>query len=256
MREIGSMREQSRSLHISYCTDEHELRGRTLRNRLCTLVSAAAETDGVPSCQFRVLDAGCGLGLLGRDLRDNGFDHIVGLDGDPVCLSRASRHMPCVRGDVAEIGNLFQERSFDAVVLSHVLEHMERPVDVVKSLLSVSKWLIVAVPNPTRLQVVLRLGFMGKDYANRGHLYSWDKSHLTRFLEIGCGLTLHRWASDGVRIAPGRVREFLRIGIDKVETEILPRYLPALSTSLIVLCEKGNSTHVDESAKTPCPGPG
>jgi SAM-dependent methyltransferase len=250
------MADKNRSIHISYSLREHERRGHSLRQGLCALAAAAA-ADGAPPSQVSVLDAGCGLGLLGRDLAERGFGRIVGLDSDPTCVGQAQEYMSCVLGDVTDVSNLFQPRSFDVVVLSHVLEHMQRPVEVVESLLSVSKrWLIIAVPNPTRLQVVLKLGFLGRDYANRGHLFSWDKSHLTRFLENGCGLRIHQWASDGVRVLPGRVRELLPSVIDRVETTVLPKYLPALSTSLMVLCEKGTGTTDGASQGRPRSGAG
>ena len=82
----------------------------------------------LPSGVSRVLDVGCGDGMLAADLLDAGVPHVVGLDVDRPVLDRArARHagraIEWVQGDVLEV--VFEPESFDAVACVAALHHME-----------------------------------------------------------------------------------------------------------------------------------
>ena len=100
----------------------------------------------------RLLDVGCGHGLLLDEARRRGFD-VVGLE-----LSRsAARHGRDVLGlDVREVPlEEFQSwESFDVVVLADVLEHLEDPVGAVERcarMLRPDGALCVVTPDPSSL---------------------------------------------------------------------------------------------------------
>jgi len=84
----------------------------------------------------RILDLGCANGGLLRELRALGFDDVAGLDPSPACV-RATREVVGVR---AEEGSLFAVPAalgtFDGVVLSHVMEHVEDLDDAVGKLVA------------------------------------------------------------------------------------------------------------------------
>jgi 2-polyprenyl-3-methyl-5-hydroxy-6-metoxy-1,4-benzoquinol methylase len=76
----------------------------------------------------RVLDVGCGDGILSAELVDAGVPHIVGLDVDRPVLDRArARHkgmgIEWVQGDVLKVA--LEPESFDAVVSVASLHHMD-----------------------------------------------------------------------------------------------------------------------------------
>jgi 2-polyprenyl-3-methyl-5-hydroxy-6-metoxy-1,4-benzoquinol methylase len=76
----------------------------------------------------RVLDVGCGDGILSANLVDAGVPHVVGLDVDQPVLDRArARHegkgIEWVQGDV--LGVALEPESFDAVVSVAALHHMD-----------------------------------------------------------------------------------------------------------------------------------
>jgi len=76
----------------------------------------------------RVLEVGCGDGILSAKLVESGVSHVVGLDVDRPVLDRArARHegmgIDWMQGDVLEFP--FEPESFDAVVSVAALHHMD-----------------------------------------------------------------------------------------------------------------------------------
>jgi len=102
----------------------------------------------------RVLDAGAGRGRLVAELRRRGFD------AEGIEPSRRSAHsamaagLPVARRSIAE----HDAAGLDAVVLWHVLEHLDDPVS---ALTRAGSWLrpggvlLVAVPNRASLQAAI-----------------------------------------------------------------------------------------------------
>ena len=82
----------------------------------------------LPAGASRVLDVGCGDGLLSADLVRAGVPHVTGLDADEAVLARARSHHPhlgieWVHGDFLEVP--IAPGSFDAVVSVAALHHMD-----------------------------------------------------------------------------------------------------------------------------------
>lgn len=82
----------------------------------------------LPRDATRVLDVGCGDGVLSTQLADAGVPHVVGLDLDPAVLERArKRHagnrIEWVQGDVLKVA--LEPESFDAVVSVAALHHID-----------------------------------------------------------------------------------------------------------------------------------
>lgn len=73
----------------------------------------------------RILDIGCGGGELVRDLRHAGFPCVTGIDISEESISFCRReNIPEVyRMDAAKIG--FPDASFDLIIASDILEHMQ-----------------------------------------------------------------------------------------------------------------------------------
>ena len=227
--------DEDRSVHITYDVDDHERRA-PIRRALIELIEQAR--GEIPVKSFKVLDVGCGVGLLMRDLAELGYE-VAGTDLDERCVEAGAKYGPCSVVDIMDLETEFAGETFDLTVLSHVLEHIPSPIEALQILKRVSsRWIVLAVPNPGRPHVFMKYSLASRDYSNRGHVYSWDRSHFTNFLTGFAGLEVVAWSSDGVRFLPGRlVRSPLRrLGLlDSIEGAVGRRF-PYLSTSLVVLC--------------------
>jgi SAM-dependent methyltransferase len=134
----------------------------------------------IPAEQRRVLDIGCGDGANMSILAAAGHD-VVG-----VTLSRTEAERVSARGMAAVVANLldgapFVPASFDAIILSHVLEHLPFPAATLRSLLPLlvpNGVVCVALPNV--LGIKQRFRFLrGKfRYDDTGLM---DRTHLRFF---------------------------------------------------------------------------
>ncbi len=97
----------------------------------------------------RVLDVGCGRGLLLRAFRDRGWD-VLGTEMSETSAAypRDTLKLPVRVGDLA--GMNFPDGLFDAVVMWHVLEHVTDPRAIVREVSRVLRpggIFLVGVPN-------------------------------------------------------------------------------------------------------------
>ena len=86
----------------------------------------------------RILDAGCrnGQGLLA--LQELGYNNTIGIDVvKKNVLSCMDNGLRALYGDIEELGKLVLPESFDAVLLSHTLEHIRRPEVGLKAIYTV-----------------------------------------------------------------------------------------------------------------------
>jgi 2-polyprenyl-3-methyl-5-hydroxy-6-metoxy-1,4-benzoquinol methylase len=83
-----------------------------------------------PGAGRRVLDVGCGGGDFLQRMRARGW-HVVGVEPDPVAAARARDADLDVRdGSLADAA--FPNDTFDAIVLSHVIEHVHDPIGLLR----------------------------------------------------------------------------------------------------------------------------
>ncbi|MDH5525840.1 MAG: class I SAM-dependent methyltransferase [Nitrospirota bacterium] len=99
-----------------------------------------------------VLEVGCGAGETLARLQDYGWQ-AEGLDFDPGAVERArSRGLKVHQGDL--VSQKFPSGHFDAVVLSHVIEHVPDPVELLsecKRVLHPGGHLVIYTPNADSL---------------------------------------------------------------------------------------------------------
>jgi ubiquinone/menaquinone biosynthesis C-methylase UbiE len=138
--------------------------------------------DLLPSYAKKVLDVGCGSGDNARILRQRGCC-VWGITLSEMEAKVASRWCENVYILNAENEELpFSDESFDAIILSHVLEHMARPKETLVQLvryLQRGGVVLAAVPNMAYWK--LRLRFLSGNWEreetgwmDRTHLQFWS----------------------------------------------------------------------------------
>lgn len=137
--------------------------------------------------QKRALDIGCGSGYLLAALKEEGFD-CLGLDFNPdMCRIVSEIHRIPVRTSTLE-ELILEDLRFDLIVLSHVLEHLEEPIQSLRkmrSLLNPRGVLFVCLPNRNfiRQKASLPIGQLSEmDYPPH-HVSFWSARALSYALQ-------------------------------------------------------------------------
>lgn len=94
-----------------------------------------------------VLDVGCGTGWIGRHLK-----HVTGIDNSPEAVKRAAKYEKTVLQDLTKKLK-FKKEYFDGIIAKDVIEHLKKPVFLLKELNRVLKKkgiIFVSVPTKHR----------------------------------------------------------------------------------------------------------
>lgn len=108
--------------------------------------------SGKAQSRAKILDVGCGNGVISRHLGKLGFN-VLGIDVSDATIARARElnTLPNVSFEVISAEQLVaQGDTFDAIICSEVLEHLQNPSSLLKVLYQSLKpdgILIVTVPN-------------------------------------------------------------------------------------------------------------
>jgi 2-polyprenyl-3-methyl-5-hydroxy-6-metoxy-1,4-benzoquinol methylase len=131
----------------------------------------------------RVLDVGCGRGILPALMRERGWEaHGLEFSETSARHARDVLRLPVFVGDFLE--SPYADSSFDTVVLWHVLEHVPDPVATIRRarrILEPGGLLVVAVPNFESLQA----RFAGRHWFHLDvprHYHHFGLGLLTRLL--------------------------------------------------------------------------
>lgn len=208
--------------------------------KVIDLVSEVANNMEKGKGEIRILDVGCGPGVLVEILTKEGYD-VLGIDSDKKCVEITKNYGKSLLMDASKMGKQFAGHHFDIVIFKDSLEHMNNPLDIINQAKAISTWIIIVVPNPTRPDVLF-YNLIRRNYSRPGHLCCWDRSHLSYFLTNKAGLEIVRWKTDEVRLLPGSLHivtaALKRLNINflaPIEEKLLPTIFPYLSSKLIVL---------------------
>jgi len=157
-----------------------ELRGVAARVASAMAAASVAPLADALRPGALVVDVGAGTGLRARALADRGFQ-VIAMEPDPLEEMRAHVELTgttaeVVRAGVADFGDVLGGRQADAVLMWHVLEHLEMPdvaLATVSSGMRDGGVLSIAVPNRDSLEAEV--------FGDRWH--SWEPSR-------------HRWHFD------------------------------------------------------------
>lgn len=161
----------------------------------------------------RVLDLGCGDGeLLAQLIRTrNAMGRGVEVDEDRVreCVAKG---VPVYHGDILEGLALYEDRSFDYIILSQTLQEVARPQAVLHEMLRVGRKAIISFPNCGHWAVRLQMMFTGRAPRLRVCPCLWHESPSRHLLTVkdfrefcagdGLRITAERFLSPSYRRAP------------------------------------------------------
>lgn len=144
-----------------------------------------------------VCDFGCGAGVLGRALLDEGLaSSVIGVEHEPVAAERAADRLTSVIvGDVRDALDAIPPQ-IDAAILADILEHLPDPASFLSAVvrrLSPEGKVIVSVPNVRHARVVGRLllanewRYTGEGVCDETHLRFFTSKSAERML-VDAGL--------------------------------------------------------------------
>jgi radical SAM superfamily enzyme YgiQ (UPF0313 family)/2-polyprenyl-3-methyl-5-hydroxy-6-metoxy-1,4-benzoquinol methylase len=112
----------------------------------------------VPAGAAKVLDLGCGTGLLGKGLLSRGAEEVVGVDIDNSACEEARRNLTkVICGNIEEIELPFEKGYFDCIVFAGILEHLKDPLSTLKKMkeyLSDTGVAVASIPNTRYFSVI------------------------------------------------------------------------------------------------------
>jgi ubiquinone/menaquinone biosynthesis C-methylase UbiE len=130
-----------------------------------------------------VLDVGCGEGFTLKAIKQKGISNkLIGIDSSMEAIALGKKENPSLDLRVGDIYNLkFKDKSFDLVISTEVLEHLEKPQDALRELARVSKkYILLSVPNEPWFNL-FNFTQWGKDI---GHINRWSKNKFVKFLKL------------------------------------------------------------------------
>ncbi len=143
----------------------------------------------------RVLDIGCGNGALAYDLAKKA-ESVVGVDLNPKHESAwhgrfAAPNLTCRVGDATTLSTT---ETFDVVILSNVLEHIEHRVDFLKRIRHLAPLFLLRVPMIDRDWITLYKKELGIEYRlDQTHVVEYTLEGFLQELE-DAGLVLQSWS--------------------------------------------------------------
>ena len=157
----------------------------------------------LPNRGARIVDVGCANGGLLAALKRLGFLNLCGVDPSPACVFNVQMDhgIEAYEGSLARLPG--KVAPADAVLLSHVLEHVRdlRPaLDSVLSTLKPGGVLYVEVPDATRYVECLLAPF--QDF-NTEHINHFSRNSLANLL-ADCGFEVFAWGQRRLLLSPGK----------------------------------------------------
>jgi len=145
----------------------------------------------VPPDAKRILDVGCGRGMLGRVLKEQAPDrHVTGIEVEPEIARDAGRVLDrVITGDIQTLDSAFLAATYDCVICADILEHLLDPALALRRLrgcIAPSGLLVCSIPNIRHYTAIIRLVRQGWSYDDFG---LFDRTHL-RFFSRGSMIQL------------------------------------------------------------------
>jgi 2-polyprenyl-3-methyl-5-hydroxy-6-metoxy-1,4-benzoquinol methylase len=160
----------------------------------------------VPESARRVLDVGCGAGRLGAAIKSRQPAIVWGVEQDIWASECAKRRLDrVVVGDVEEVDLAPGEAQFDCILCGDILEHVIRPLALLRKLrtwLAAEGVIVASIPNVRHHSVVCGLlegnwTYESAGLLDRTHVRFFMKSSIARLFQEA-GLTITRWGHTSI----------------------------------------------------------
>jgi 2-polyprenyl-3-methyl-5-hydroxy-6-metoxy-1,4-benzoquinol methylase len=146
-----------------------------------------------------VLDIGCSSGILLRLLHDKGYD-VFGIEPNDQAYVRVKNTFGS-RIYHGVLNTYETKKSFDVVILSHVLEHVPDPtheIALIKNIISKNGILIIGIPNTRNIVFLLRQKYW--EYLRpKEHIWHFSDTYLVDLLERNGFQILEKWYVNDAR---------------------------------------------------------
>ena len=194
----------------------------------------------IPPRTKKVLEVGCAGGMTGKELKEKGFEEVVGIELiEEIAKQGEPYYDRMFIGDVEKMELPYEKGHFDCILYPDVLEHLIDPWKVLKehnALVKKGGMIVCSIPNIRHYRVIKRLVFKGEwEYKEDGIM---DKTHLRFFtlqsirkMLIGSGFEVARvvknpsgakWLKivnrlSGDRLIDYLVRQYIVVAVKKDE---------------------------------------
>jgi len=133
----------------------------------------------------RVLDLGCGAGELLAWLKENKKVDSRGVELTSTNVQKAiARGVSVYQGDLETALEDYPDRAFDYVILSQTLQETRHPLNVLRGMLRIGRYGIVAFPNFAHWSVRLSHLWTGRAPKTRLFPHDWHDSPNIHFLTV------------------------------------------------------------------------
>jgi 2-polyprenyl-3-methyl-5-hydroxy-6-metoxy-1,4-benzoquinol methylase len=142
-----------------------------------------------------ILDVGCGEGFTLNRLKEKGtYKKLEGIEYLPAAIELGKKTYPDIKITQGSIYELpYKDNSFDLVLCTEVLEHLDKPQDALRELVRVSnKYLVISVPNEPFFMLAQLV--RGKNWSRLGndieHINHWTMFGFPKFIRKNGGSKL------------------------------------------------------------------
>jgi methionine biosynthesis protein MetW len=134
----------------------------------------------------RVLDLGCGRGVLLEHLQQTRRAQVMGVDNDlHKIIDCVARGVPAYQGDILDVLGFFPENAFDWVVCSRTVQDLDQPWVVLERALAVGRHVAVGFVNHGFWLNRWNMLWHGRRARNEVYPEPWYKSRPSNPVALG-----------------------------------------------------------------------
>jgi methionine biosynthesis protein MetW len=115
------------------------------------------------SKQAKVLDLGCGNGELLDLLKQHKKTNGTGIEISPEGVQKSiTVGLSVIQGDLEKIVPNYPDKSFDFCILSQTLQELHNPASILRDMLRISEYSIIAFSNVAHIRHRMKILFRGR----------------------------------------------------------------------------------------------
>lgn len=137
---------------------------------------------------FKILDLGCGNGIISYSL-SNFVKEITSIDYDKNIIENAKKkfavnNLKFYYEDIKNL-NRYKFKNLDLIICSHIIEHLDKPFDFLKTLKKFNSQIYIEVPDleSDNLYIVKKKLNLYLTYNDNDHIYEFNRDYLLKKLK-------------------------------------------------------------------------